>query len=79
MHTDKRKAHLGTAKTFACPETPASGPVSRQMHFSKAKQTAEYAAAPPSAKWAVIHPARNVALCTSPKGTQGIRTDLSAY
>lgn len=72
MHTDKGKVHLGVRKMFACPELPASGHVSRQIHFPKAKQTAEYAAAPPSVKWAVIHPARKVVLCTSQEGTQSI-------
>ena len=79
MRTDKGKARLSTSKTFACLETPALDPLSRQRHFSKAKQTAEYAAAPPSAKWAVIHPARKVVLCSSQKGTRSIRTDLAAY
>lgn len=79
MHADKGEARLGARRIFACPETPALAPVSRQMQFSKAKQRAKYAAVPPSAKWAVFHPARKVVLCTSQKDTQSIRTDLSAY
>lgn len=79
MHTDKWKTHLGSSKLSACPKTPASVPLSRQMHFSKAKQTAEYAAAPLSAGWAVIHSARKVVLSTSQKGTQSTHTDLSVH
>jgi len=78
MHTDKGKAVSAPVRRLHAWK-PQPQAVSRQMRFSEAEQTAEHAAAPPSATWAVIHPARKVVLCTAQKGTQSIRTDLSAY